>query len=327
MVTIQDIQIFITTYNRASLLQETLNNLLSQTIRPDKITVLDNNSSDNTRQLVLSYADKGVEYVPTHGFLGNFKKARQIVSRPYCMLFHDDDLLHPKYLESVLKLLNTYKNLSLVTCTYTPFTNGKPVPFPPALATKHLLFYTPRQWACYMYFREGVGYAPAVYRTDAFLQTQLEYEKYSKYNDWPFMLEISRHGPVAYLLDTHCLHVRIHPGQDSNNISHAPNIEQIVNWDACFFKLMGRPLHWDPLYWMYALHNRHFLLGKYQASSTLFKQQHPVQELKDEITRQRLPVWGFSTCGRVLECLLWHSPIFNPSKSIFKAQTNLVNKN
>ena len=98
MYTIDDIQIFVTSHNRASLLKETLQSILAQTVPIKNITVLDNESTDNTAEIVLQLKDRGVHYVHTTGFLGNFKKAQELVSRPYCMLFHDDDLLHPAYL-------------------------------------------------------------------------------------------------------------------------------------------------------------------------------------------------------------------------------------
>ena len=81
MITINDIQIFITTHNRASLIKETLESLLAQTAKLSHITVLDNDSTDNTKEVVLSFSSYGVEYVATTGFLGNFIKARQLVNK------------------------------------------------------------------------------------------------------------------------------------------------------------------------------------------------------------------------------------------------------
>lgn len=317
MITINDIQIFVATHNRADLLKETLESLLSQTAGVTQITVLDNDSTDHTCQVVSSFATRGVQYVSTTGFLGNFYKARELVQKPYCMIFHDDDLLHPHYLQTVLSLLNQFPQTSLVTSAYTPFIHGQSASFDTTLLSKHLFFDTPRKWACYMYFVEGVSYAPAVYRTDAFLQNDLEYEKFNKFNDWPFMLKMSQYGPVIYLTDKHCIHVRVHPGQDSSNAANYPNIKQMVNWDACFFRLMGSPTYRDILYWIYAIRNKHFLLGKYKSAPPAFRKEHPVQELKQEVARQELPLWGWGCLGRLTKHILLALHIMGPKSKLW----------
>ena len=74
MYTIDDIQIFVTTHNRASLLKETLQSILAQTVSIQNITVLDNESTDNTAEIVLQLKDKGVRYIHTTGFLVILKK-------------------------------------------------------------------------------------------------------------------------------------------------------------------------------------------------------------------------------------------------------------
>lgn len=303
MHTINDIQIFVMTYNRAALLKETLDSLLNQTVAPKNIIVLDNSSPDNTKEVVESYASSGVEYVATSGFLGNFNKAREMVSKPYCMLFHDDDLLHPAYLETALKMLNSYDNLSLVTCAYTPFNHGTNPQISRHLDSAHMVFTSSRDWANYMYFFEGISYAPAIYRTKDFLNTELEYEKFNKFNDWPFLAKMSRYGNVGFLKDPHCIFARQHPSQDSNNEKNFPNLEQIVNWDKCFFSLMGSPTWKDPLYWIYGAHNTHFLLGKYNAAPASLRQAYSKKDLKEVAQQAGLPTFAFGHIKLLKKCV------------------------
>ena len=304
MITINDIQIFVTTYNRSALLKETLQSLLAQTIRPASITVLDNNSPDDTEEMVRSFAQDGVEYVRTTGFLGNFNKARELVSKPYCMLFHDDDLLNPSYLEMALKMLNHYPNVSLVTCAYTPFKHGTPFKMPQTLSPEHILFTSARDWSCYMYFFEGISYAPAIHRTKDFLQTELEYEKFNKFNDWPLLVKMGAYGNVVFLTDPHSIFARQHPAQDSNNENNFPNLEQIVNWDKCFFTHMHVTSRKDPLYWIYGAHNTHFLLGKYNAAPKSLREKHSVADLKQAVHKAGLPTFGFGNIYLLKKCIL-----------------------
>ena len=123
MVLIDDIQIFLMTHNRADLISESLESLLSQTAGVKEITVLDNESADNTEAVVSSFFQRGVKYQKTVGFLGNFNFAHENASKKYVMLFHDDDILHPEYLEKVLEILNKEKKIAAVYSRYTEFWN------------------------------------------------------------------------------------------------------------------------------------------------------------------------------------------------------------
>ena len=123
MITLQDIQIFITTHNRADYFKASIESVLAQTAGVPQLTVLDNESTDATEVVVGSFASRGVQYVKTQGFLGNFNRARTLASQRYVMLFHDDDLLHPQHFEMALQQLNQYKNTSLITTLYREFTD------------------------------------------------------------------------------------------------------------------------------------------------------------------------------------------------------------
>lgn len=294
MYTLNDIQIFVATYNRAELLKITLTNLLKQTVGQPSIIVLDNNSPDHTQQVVQDFSPFHIQYVKTSGFLGNFNQARKQINKPFCMIFHDDDLLHPFYLQRVLQALNTYPNVSLVTSAFTTFTRDEDTDLSGELSSEHFFFQSPVDWASYMYFMEGVSYAPAVYRTNDFLQTELEYDKFNKFNDWPFLAKLSLRGNVVFLSDLKCMFARQHAGQDSNNAANFPTIQQMVNWDNCFFTLLGRPNWRNYLYWLYGARNAHFLVGKYAAAPNSLRNKYTLDDLKSAIRQAGLPTWGLN---------------------------------
>ena len=263
MITIKDIDIFIMTHNRANYLGESIKSLLCNTVKPDIITVLDNESVDNTEKIVYGFHNN-VKYIRTYGFLGNFNKARELTRRPYVMLFHDDDILHVKYFETVIRLLNIYKNISLVTSRYTEFYNENLPVMPYRLRVSHFLFKNIKEWAEHMYYIEGIAYAPAIYRSKDFLAEKLEYFRFNKFNDWPFMCKMANHGRVILLDDPNAFFVRRHSCQDTYSIMNYPSIEQIVNWDAYFFEAMGSPSENTLEYFLFAAQSRHFSSGKFR---------------------------------------------------------------
>lgn len=270
MITIDDIQIFLMTHNRANLIGESILSLLSQTTKVKEITVLDNESTDNTESVVLSFSDRGVNYKKTYGFLGNFNKAKEIVKKKYVMLFHDDDILHPDYLENVLKILNKEKQISAVFSRYTEFWNSNsPKSFLPIETTikgkgGYFLFKNSKEFAIFMFFKELIAYATAVYKTDFFKQIPIEYEKFSKFNDWPFMVKFGEYGKIALLADQSAFYIRRHSGQDTWTSTNTPTFEQILNWDKFFFDIFFA--HKDNfLRKIYSRKATYFYTGKYDA--------------------------------------------------------------
>jgi glycosyltransferase involved in cell wall biosynthesis len=58
------ISVVVITLNRAESLKETLDSLIRQTRQPDEVVVVDNGSTDNTKEVVLSFKDRlNITYV------------------------------------------------------------------------------------------------------------------------------------------------------------------------------------------------------------------------------------------------------------------------
>lgn len=289
MYTIDDIQVFVATHNRADLLQETLQSLLNQSARPKKITVLDNESTDNTAEVVRSLSAKGVEYVPTKGFFGNLKKANELANKTFMMIFHDDDLLHPAYLQTVVKLLNKYPNANLVTSSFKNFQNGKDIPFPQNMENSYYYFTTQQDWASFMFLMEGICYAPAVYRTESYLKLSFEYEKFGKFYDWPILCKMAAYpGGVVFLDEKDWVHLRQHAGQwTESNVTSPLTLEQIANWNLFFYQAMQAQSILSPHHYAYGMASLHFLEGKYKAfTNSEYKAKHPIKELEQIVKKQ-----------------------------------------
>ena len=297
MFTISDIQIFIMTHNRANFLKEAIKSLLNQTANVKEIIVLDNESTDNTEQIVKEFNESGVKYIKTYGFLGNFNKAKETANKNYVMLFHDDDVLHPKYIETALKLLNRHNNVSLLTTRYTEFTNDN-LNISKDISDKYYLFKTQQDFAYYMYFLENIAYATAIYRTKDFIVVPLEYEKYSKFNDWPFMVKISNCGNVILLDDKRMFYVRRHLQQDTWTNSNMPSLEQIANWDRCFYDAMKLKNTFSIKDLMFKIRCQYFMTGKYDNFlSKECKQKFLLEnlwEVSNKINPYKMPILSSS---------------------------------
>ena len=241
--TSRDIEVFIPTYNRARFLTSALESVLAQSAGKVKITVLDNASDDNTRELMQDYAKRGVNYYRAQsnsGGFANFKKAQELAEAPYIIYFHDDDIMHPKYLESILKGLNAFPNIAIAASMYTWFNNHEGPPKTPAvLKNKYLFSADSADMAASLLddnFTSCV--CSAVVRKDAFKAIVLEPEKFGKLNDWPAMINAAARGNFFILTDKNAISCRVHPARDSNDEATGITALQLKNWFDFFFRLL-----------------------------------------------------------------------------------------
>lgn len=103
------VEVALATYNGFLYLGELLKSLAKQTKFIDRIIVRDDNSSDNTMQILLSYKNKGlpITILPSNnkqlGILANFSLILKHTSANYVFLCDQDDIWFPEKVEILIK--------------------------------------------------------------------------------------------------------------------------------------------------------------------------------------------------------------------------------
>lgn len=240
--TANDIDIFVLTYNRCEFLKESLKSLFNQTVKNINITVIDNASTDLTQEYLekLTVENSFVHYHRNNENKGSeysYNLAGMIAKRRLMMVFHDDDILHPKYIETALAYFNKYKNLNILsTDCHTPDVmsndNWEEV------SDKAVYCKNTKELASVMYYEGTFAYPAVVYRTKNYKNLQFNKEPYGKIDDKIRCLEISKGGSALVLKDKNFLRYRVHKGQDSSNSANGPYYNQIINFNRYFKKLL-----------------------------------------------------------------------------------------
>ena len=104
------ISVIVPTYNRVALLLETLDSIFAQTRPADEIIVVDDGSTDDTRQTIENgYVGRNVVYVyQANARQGAARNTGQARATGDLLLFLDaDDCLHPHALDRLERALNT----------------------------------------------------------------------------------------------------------------------------------------------------------------------------------------------------------------------------
>jgi glycosyltransferase involved in cell wall biosynthesis len=104
------ISVAMATYNGEKYLEEQLDSILSQTLKPSEIIVCDDHSTDNTGQILEKYQQAGlIKYFVNEqrlGFIGNFKRAVSLTPPDhYIALSDQDDVWLPEKIEAAADLL------------------------------------------------------------------------------------------------------------------------------------------------------------------------------------------------------------------------------
>lgn len=102
------ITVCIPTYNRAHTILYSINSILKQSYQNIEILIIDNASTDNTREVVASLPDPRIKYLHFSELLEvnyNFLRAVSCAETEIVCLFHSDDYYFPNIIEEQLKYL------------------------------------------------------------------------------------------------------------------------------------------------------------------------------------------------------------------------------
>lgn len=241
---VSDLEIFILAYNRAEMLEQTLISICNQTLKGFRTVVLDNGSTDNTPEVVQKYAEFGVELIRSETNQGqkfNYERSKELASNKWIMVFHDDDIMHPKYVETAMGLINKNPEAVLLGACYIPLQepdneNWKEI------STKAVFCETQKDFTALLYTNFAFHFGSAIYRTDLYKSTPFMNDSiYGKIWDRPFLLEIAKHGPVIALKASY-IRYRCHPGQDSSDTNSGPFVHEWLTLQKYYYQILGSSL-------------------------------------------------------------------------------------
>lgn len=100
-----NLEILISTYNRKVFLEKAIKSVIDQTFSEFKLTIVNSGSTDNTSEYLKSLTDDRINilsFSDNLGISGNIERAIGQASERYVVLFHDDDLMESKFLETYM---------------------------------------------------------------------------------------------------------------------------------------------------------------------------------------------------------------------------------
>ncbi|MFW5761004.1 MAG: glycosyltransferase family 2 protein [Cyclobacteriaceae bacterium] len=113
----QQLTIAMTIYNRYDFFETAINSVINQTMRCP-VLVLDNDSPhDKFEQYIKKLRNPLITYIRNErniGMVENMNKCIKTVKTPWITLLHDDDALHPQFVEKMVNAINTSDKIGLI---------------------------------------------------------------------------------------------------------------------------------------------------------------------------------------------------------------------
>lgn len=214
------VSIVMPSYNTADYIGEAINSVLNQTYKNWELIIIDDNSTDNTANIVQSFKDSRISYlVNTENKGAAFSRNRALCkARGNWIAFLDsDDIWYPNKLENQL-------NFMVKTKCYFSYTNYKIIDEPtfvtgPKIITKKNMYrYCWPGCLTVMYNAKKIGL--------------LQIREIEKNNDYAMWLLISE-KENCYLLDETLAEYRKHRKNSISNV----NKVNLIKWHYRLFRI------------------------------------------------------------------------------------------
>ncbi len=134
------VTVVIPTHERLDYLEQTISSVLEQTCVVDQILVIDDGSEESTLADIHRLAERSMHieiyHLPTRqGASAARNKGIDCATGDFLLFLDDDDLLHPRMIETCLEHLGNNPALDVAACLYEMFftLSGDPPPVPAAM--------------------------------------------------------------------------------------------------------------------------------------------------------------------------------------------------
>lgn len=203
------------TYNRASIIIETIDSIRNQTYQNWELWIVDDGSSDNTEEIVMQLKDERIKFHKA-GRIGINGKIKNIglkrVSGDLIAFIDSDDLWSEYKLEKQVKALQQYPHAGFsLTGGYNFRKPGEPVDY----------FYKQREGLKYenvfiSFFRSQLSATtPSLMFWKKCLDATGSFDESKPFSDIDFILTLARHFNAVILFEP-LLYRRLHAGNDSD---------------------------------------------------------------------------------------------------------------
>ena len=239
----QIVTLFMLTYNRSEYLKLAIESVLNQTYTNFSLIILDNMSTDNTSEVVSNIKDDRLLYIKRSSgeYPNNELFAFDVNITPYLVVFHDDDIIEKEYLETMLNIIESNEDYSLVACANNTIDSKGNITAKFKQKNEYSIYSGNKYLEHFLCGNFGddysIMYPTVLYRYSFFKNKKYIYNtEFGPAHYQYYMFDCERRGGTMFVLGKPLLNYRVHANQDSS-----------INRANMDFKLINA-MYKDPYY-------------------------------------------------------------------------------
>jgi glycosyltransferase involved in cell wall biosynthesis len=214
-------------HDRPHFAVEAIKSILNQTETEFKFVVSDN-SSTKELQKIMETDFPSVEYVswfPGIPAFDHFKEVIALVDTPYFVMFHDDDLMEPNFVKTILEQFRSTPSVAAIGTNASLIDrNSQQIGSQQAFVSRHRVesFSDRREFLMRYLVGDLGGVSPfCSYAYNSKLMQGLfpDFSRARNYCDTIFLTEIAERGPIVWINEP-LIKVRVH----DHNLSHISGV-------------------------------------------------------------------------------------------------------
>ena len=191
-------------YNGARWLNLAIESVLAQTYEDFELLVIDDGSTDKSKEIVSSYLyDERVRYVyqPNRGFSAALNRGIEESSGCFVGFIGQDDIWMPYKLEFQVKYFSYHKNIDLIRSNYVSVDSVERIIH--FITAKAPVFSSRQEMIKYLFLNNFIGFETVLVKRRCFEEVGFFDERMEGYSDHDMWLRIAGNFNIGYL--GHCV--------------------------------------------------------------------------------------------------------------------------
>lgn len=236
-MTMTKLTVLMTVYNSESYLREAVRSILNQTYRDFKFLIIDNASTDISRELIRSFNDPRIELVALSENIGQvaaLNKGLDMIDTPLVARMDADDISMPRRFERQVEFMDSHPTVGVCGTFVITFDGGKKNRY---------------NWPCQspdikvkLLFECTIAHPSVMIRKSFFDKFKLRYnEKAGHSEDWELWQRASQYFALANIPE-YLLRYRIHKDNESFKIFNRQK-DVAEKMDTVTLKFLGLENH------------------------------------------------------------------------------------
>lgn len=205
-----DISIIMAAYNAERYIKDAIDSVLQQSFTDFEFIIVDDGSTDATRNIILSYTDKRLKLIENkHNFIDSINRGFSCAEGKYIAFMDNDDVMHIDRLKIEYAIMEEHPEITVCSSTMKLFGEG----IEPKVTQKETgIIENP----LLKFIRGDYILNPTgMIRTDFIRMNNIWYEDYSFAADYKFWVEVAKAGGIFYIESQPLMYYRLSKDQAS----------------------------------------------------------------------------------------------------------------